>query len=355
MAEQQDAENTPEQTDPNQDAEDTVSEDGAEELQQSDIDDMMGTNPQAKEQTFSTFEEQIIHMSMLNFEKLPMLDVIFERMVVELNSSLKAYTAANVDVSISSIRYMSCGEAISSIPVPGLLPVVRANPWDGNLLMGVDARLLYAALEIKLGGRHSDPAPTEGRNFTFIEQTLGKSLSRVFLNDLKNAFSQLVSVEFDIERTETNPQFANIGQPNAPAIHVQLDVELDKRKGKVDFVIPYLTIEPVRKLLTTVFYGENIAGDPAWREHIRAEIEHSHVDVRAILHQMKMPMEDVLGMKTGSTIELNVEPDQPATVLCAGNPLAMGDLGRRRNGMMALQVTETLYSKEKLADALDRD
>lgn len=327
-----------------------------DELSQSDIDEMMGgATPAKKVREFSTLEERIIYMSMLNFEKLPMLDVIFERMVMSLSNSLKNYTSATADITLNSIEYLSCADGIAKIPVPGLLPIVHADPWDGNIVMGVDAKLLYSTLEIKLGGRNSRPAPTEGRNFTSIEQTIGRGLSKVILKDLEDAFAQLTDVSLDIERVETNPQFATVGQPNSPAIYVRLDVEIDKRRGRIDFVIPYLTIEPIRNLLTKVFFGEKLGGDPTWRGHVVSEIESSEIEVRAVLHEEQVPLEEILSMKPGKVLNLNIQPDQEATIQCAGEVLCHGALGRRKNGMMAIQVTETNFNNKEFIDVLDAD
>ncbi|MBO9428619.1 FliM/FliN family flagellar motor switch protein [Sulfitobacter sp. R18_1] len=326
-------------------------------MDQSDIDDILGDKRKdhSDEPTFATVEEQMIYMSMLNYEKLPMLDVIFERLILSLTNSLKSHTSAVADVNIKMLEYTSYQEATGALPIPGLLSVVRARPWDSHLIVGMDARLLYAALEIMLGGRKAQPAKTEGRNFTSIERKIGASLTDVILKDLKDCFAQLTEVDFEIERTETSAQFATISQATSPCIHVTMEVTLDSRKGNVDFIIPYATIEPVRKLLSKVFFGEKLGGDQVWRTHLTNEVEYTNAPLQAILHEIKVPLEEVLAWKTGDTLDLRIDNDHEAIVSCAGKPLMKGVMGQKKNDSLALRVTGDLYGKQEVLDDLRAD
>ncbi len=333
-----------------EDAVETAEEEQSEAgMDQSDIDSLWGddADDHSNEKTFKTLEEQIIHMSMMNYERLPMLDVIFERMVLSLTNSLKTHTSATADVTIRDLTYEPYYEATGKLPVPGLLSVVRAKPWDSSMIVGIDARLLYAALQIKFGGRKSKPTLTEGRTFTSIEKTVGTGLCKVILNDLKASFAQLTEVDFEIERTETNPQFATISQSGSPCIRVSLSVSLDGRKGEVDFIIPYATIDPVRKLLSKVFFGEKLGGDAVWRSHLTNQISDSSTNLKAVLHSIKAPLAEILQWEVGSTIDLRIDADHEATVYCIGKPIARGKIGKKTNENMAIRVTTDLTSQEE--------
>ncbi|WP_164871633.1 FliM/FliN family flagellar motor switch protein [Solirhodobacter olei] len=304
-------------------------------------------------------EEQIIQMSMLNYEPLPMLEVIAERFVLSLTSSLKTQTASVVDVKLSRFDYMSYAAAMAELPGQGLIAVCNAEPWDNSLLMAMDSRFLFAALELMLGGqlnKSTGKAATKpgGHTFTTIERRMGQKLAELTLAELREGMQQVSDVNFVVERMESNPHFATIAQPNSAAVLMSLDVDFEGTKGSVAIIIPYGTLDPIRPLLTKVFYGERY-GDDAWRKHLSERIETSTVTLTALLHERSYPMAEVLCWAVGDTIDLRLEEDHPATVLCSGVPMFKGVLGKKQNGSSALRVTEDLNGRDELSHVVDPD
>jgi flagellar motor switch protein FliM len=310
-----------------------------EEMDQGDIDAIIGNDAVEENLNFENLEQEIIHKSRMNYENLPMLDVMADRLVVQLTTSLKTHTSAAADVSVKVLEYSSYEDAIGQINIPSLLNIVHADAWNGNLLLAVDAKLLYAALEIQLGGRRSDPARAEGRNFTPIEVAIGKKFSEVILQDLSKCFSQLSQVSFEIKSTESNPQFAAISQPVNPTVRISLEISLDNRKGRVELIIPYSTLEPVRGILSKVFLGEKLGSDEQWQDHVKGEVEASFVDVRAVLHEGEMSMLDMLSWRVGDTINLDIPEDKECILYGSGVPMCNGRMGKSKN-KIAVRITE---------------
>lgn len=333
-------------------------------MDQGGIDAMMGdeiasednsdTKPTRIDTPAAQVERKIIQKSMQRFERLPMLDVIFDRLALSLNSTLKTFTTATIEATVQSLEYRQYSAAMDCLPVPSLLAVAHAKPWDNDILVTMDANFLYGALEIMLGGRKSDPAKAEGRSFTGIERQLGEELCGVMLGDLGEAFEQLTQVRFAVSRTETNPQFATICQPQGACIHVQLAVKLDGRKGRIDFVLPYATIEPIRGLLSKVFFGEKLGGDPAWQEHLSDRLLKSSVEVAGVLHEFTATLDEVLGWKAGQTIDLRIGAGEEAVVCFGDHELFQGKVGQKENGSAALRVTKLLEGQKEFQNDLHR-
>ena len=321
------------------------------EMDQTDIDKLMGIDS-SYVRTFDTVIENMIYAAMLNYEKLPMLDVIFDRFVLTLTTALKTHTSANTDVTLSSLEYMSYSKAMASLPMPGILTVCSASPWNGRLVVGCDAPFLYSALEIMLGGRKAKPARPEGRSFTSIERKIAAKLTEVALTEMKEAFAPLTDVDFKINSVETNPQFATVAQPSSPAVHAKMKVVTEGRKGQMDMIIPYATIEPVRKLLSKVFFGERLGGDPQWEEHLQEEVSDSKVELSAMYTEMETTLHKIRNWKIGDTIDLNIMSDNLATISCGDIPMFEGTIGKTRANMKALKITNDLGSSGGLFDDL---
>src|SRR3546814_9511068 len=101
----------------------------------------------------------------------------------------------------------------------------------------------------------------EGRPYTTIERNLITRMAHVVLADISAAFDPLSPVIFRFERLETNPRFATIARPANAAILVELRIDMEDRGGKLELLLPYATLEPVRELLLQMFMGEKFGRD----------------------------------------------------------------------------------------------
>lgn len=298
-------------------------------------------------------EEELIRRATLNYEPLPMLEVIAERLVLSLTSSFKTLTASVAEAKMRSFKYLSYGDAMAALPRHGLLAICHATPWDDQLIVSMDSDFVFSALELMLGGRAERivSRPME-RGFTSIERRLGQRLAELVLKDLTEGFRQVTEVTLKVDRMEVNPQFSIIAQPTSPAVLMQIDVVFETSRGKIALLIPYGTIDPIKRALTKVFYGERLGGDDAWRSHFTDRIEHSTVTLTAQLHERGFPMSEVLGWKVGQTVDLRLADDQPVTMLCAGVEMFHGVMGKRQNGSAAVRITEDLHGREGMQNDL---
>lgn len=293
-----------------------------------------------------TVEEEIIQKAKLNFEQLPMLEVVFDRFGLSLGAALKSYTSTATDVAIASIDYMSCGEALDSLPSPGFLAMTHARPWDGRVLLALNTDLLFSTLELMLGGRSIQPRPQTPRFFTMIEKRVGARLAEIILAEMAEAFATLADVQFVIEELENNPRSTILAPPVSPCIKIMIDVMLEDRGGQIAVLIPHATLEPIRGLLSQVFLGGQLGGDKNWRDSLKNLLEDTPVTLDAILTQIEVPMTDMLGWKVGQTLDLGINSDHPPTVTCSGHEMFSTAMGRCRNGSIALRITEETHPQD---------
>ena len=115
----------------------------------------------------------IVDSGTVSYERLPMLEIIFERMVRHLSTSLRNFFSDNIEVTLDSIRSVRFGDYVNSIPLPAVLAVFKAEEWDNFGLVTVESSLTYAVLDTMLGGKRGGVAArVDGRPFTTIEMNL---------------------------------------------------------------------------------------------------------------------------------------------------------------------------------------
>ncbi len=79
-------------------------------------------------------------------------------------------------------------------------------------------------------------------------------------------------MDFSLDRIETNPRFAAIARPPNAAIVVKLRIDMEDRGGRLELLLPYATLEPIRKMLLQQFMGEKFGRDNIWEGHLAGEL-----------------------------------------------------------------------------------
>jgi flagellar motor switch protein FliM len=311
-------------------------------LDQSEIDSLLGVAGAGAEDGEESGIQAILNSALVSYERLPMLEVVFDRLVRMMSTSLRNFTSDNVEVSLDNITSARFGDHMNSIPLPAMLSVFKAEEWDNYGLMTVDSALIYSIVDVLLGGRRGTAAMRiEGRPYTTIERNLVERMVHVVLADLSAAFDPLSPVTFRFDRLETNPRFATIARPANAVIVVTLRVDMEDRGGLIELLIPYATLEPVRELLLQMFMGEKFGRDSIWEGHLTAELWQTDIAIDAVLDQVEMPLGQVLEWIEGSQLELNATPNSKIELRCGDVQMFRGRMGRR-GGHIAVQVSDKI-------------
>lgn len=299
-------------------------------LNQDEIDSLLGFDLGDDDGSERSGIRAIINSALVSYERLPMLEIVFDRLVRLMTTSLRNFTSDNVEVSLDNISSIRFGDYLNSIPLPAILAVFRAEELDNYGLLTVDSNLIYSIVDVLLGGRRGTAAlRIEGRPYTTIERVLVQRMVEVVLNDARQAFEPLTPVHFNLDRLETNPRFAAIARPANAAILIKLRIDMEDRGGRIELLLPYATLEPIRKMLLQQFMGEKFGRDNIWEGHLATEIWTTETEVRAVLDEQQMPLSSVLNLKVGDTMMLNATPDSEVSIRAGSIPLTTGRMGRK--------------------------
>ena len=315
---------------------------GTRVLDQSEIDSLLGVDAGDDDGGDNSGIQAILNSALVSCERLPMLDIVFDRLVRMMSTSLRNFTSDNVEVSLDNITSARFGDYLNSIPLPAMLTVFKAEEWDNYGLMTVDSALIYSIVDVLLGGRRGTAAMRiEGRPYTTIERNLIQRLAHVVLADLSSAFDPLSPVTFRFDRLETNPRFATIARHENAAIVITLRVDMEDRGGRVELLIPYATLEPVRELLLQMFMGEKFGRDSIWEGHLTAELWQTDVSILAVLEQVNISLGDVMNWKVGDTMDLTVSPESLVELRCGDVSMFKGNMGRK-SGNIAVKIANKI-------------
>ena len=307
-------------------------------LDQDEIDSLLGVDADGSGEGEQSAIQAIVNSALVSYERLPMLEVVFDRLVRMMSTSLRNFTSDNVEVSLDNINSIRFGDYLNSIPLPAMLTVFKAEEWDNYGLMTVDSTLIYSIVDVLLGGRRGTaPMRIEGRPYTTIERNLIERMVHVVLGDLSAAFDPVSPVTFSFERLETNPRFATIARHANAAVVSRLRIDMEDRGGRMELLIPYATLEPVREMLLQMFMGEKFGRDSIWESHLAGELWQTEVSLRAVLDEVEMSLGEVLNWQVGDFLPLNVTPESKVSLRCGDVKMFAGPMGRK-NAQIAVKV-----------------
>ena len=123
---------------------------------------------------------------------------------------------------------------------------------------------------------------------------------------------------------------------------------MEDRGGRIELLLPYATLEPIRKMLLQQFMGEKFGRDNIWEGHLATELWTTQMEVRAVLDEQQINLRRVLDLQVGDTIMLNATPDSLVELRAGAIPLTRGRMGRR-NHHIAVRVEAPLSPAAKKA------
>jgi flagellar motor switch protein FliM len=283
----------------------------------------------------------VIESNVISHERLPMLEVCYDRMVRTFATSMRNLTSDAIDVSLEEISTIRFGDFMNRVMLPAMIGVFRVKEWENYGLITVDSSLIYAVVDALLGGRRGTaPVLIDGRGFTSIETGLVSRMLQLALADMSASLMSITPNTMKLERIETSPRFAAIAAPTNICAVATFRVDMEGRGGKFSILLPYATIEPVRHQLGQRFMGEKFAGDNAWEAHMSSEIRKTQVSVDVVLGEQPLTLHEINNLVVGQTIPLHRGADEALDVKCGGVTLGQAHIGQRRNNIAIRMITD---------------
>jgi flagellar motor switch protein FliM len=237
---------------------------------------------------------------------------------------------------------MKFSEFIRNLPVPANLNLVQVKPLRGNALFIFDPNLVFMVVDSLFGGDGRFHTRVEGREFTQTEHRIIQKLLEVVFQTYGKSWETVQKLDFEFMRSEVNPQFANIATPNEVVVVTTFEVEFTGVGGSLHICMPYAMIEPIRELLYSTMQGDHVIADKRWLHMLSKQIQSAEIDLTAVLGHAMTNLDQVLKMRIGDIIPLEVADN--IQVLVDNVPVMECKYGAS-NGQYALKVEKMLATE----------
>jgi flagellar motor switch protein FliM len=270
---------------------------------------------------------------------MPTMEIINERFARNIRVGVFNFIRKSPDVSIGAIKVQKYSAFLREIVVPTNFNIVGVRPLRGSGLIVCDPALVFAVVDALFGGAGKFHTRIEGRDFSPTETRIIARLVEVVAAEYKKAWTGIYPLELEFQRSEMQPQFANIATPGEIVVATSFTLEIGDTSGTIHFCIPYATLEPIRDILYSTLQGDANEPDRRWVDLMKQQIQAAEVELVAELAQAPATVEQLLSFKPGDFIELDLQ--QAIEVKVAGVPVFECHYGTS-NGKYALKIDQLL-------------
>ncbi|MGM9490620.1 flagellar motor switch protein FliM [Ideonella sp. YS5] len=240
--------------------------------------------------------------------RMPTMEIIGERFARNIRIGLFNFIRKSPEVSINGIKVQKYSAFLREIVVPTNFNIVSVRPLRGSGLIVCDPSIVFAVIDSLFGGVGKFHTRIEGRDFSATEQRVIERLVECIITEYRNAWKGIYPLELDYQRSEMQPQFANIATPSEIVVSSSFTLEIGETSGTIHFCIPYSTLEPIRDVLYSSIQGDSTEPDRRWVNLLKEQIKSAEVDLIAELGTAQATVEQLLSFKPGDFIEVDLLP-----------------------------------------------
>ncbi|CAN5564325.1 flagellar motor switch protein FliM [soil metagenome] len=271
--------------------------------------------------------------------RMPTMEAINERFARYLRNGIFEMTRKTPEITITGVKVERYSAFLREIVVPSNFNIVTLKPLRGTALVVCDPGFVFSIIDTLFGGAGKFQTRIEGRDFSATEQRVIERLVDVVLGAYGKAWEGIYPLEPEFQRSEMQPQFANIAASGEVVVASSFAVEIGDSNGTLHICMPYSSLEPIRDLLYGNLQSDSSEPDRRWLKLMKDQLQSAEVELVAELGSAPATIEQLLSYKPGDFIELDLSPAIEAKV--SGVPVFGCHYGTS-NGRYALKIDQLL-------------
>ncbi len=278
--------------------------------------------------------------------RMPTMEIVNERFARNFRVGLFNFIRRSPEISVGPVTVHKYSAFLRELAVPTNFNIVAIRPLRGSGLIVCEPALVFGVIDTLFGGIGKFQTRIEGRDFSATEQRVINRLVDVVSAEYKKAWTGIYPMELEYQRSEMQPQFANIATPSEIVVTTAFQLEIGDIAGSIHICMPYAALEPIRDVLYASSQGDSVEVDRRWVKLLTREIQAAPVTLVAELARTHATVEQLLAMKAGDFIELDREPKIQANI--GGVPVFECQYGTH-NAKYAVRVDKCLRGHDLIA------
>lgn len=263
-------------------------------------------------------------------EQMRTLHLVFDNIARSFSIYLSSILQTGCEVEVSSTSKNKYQDIINAQVSPVILAVISMPPLHGSVLMEVTSAAVNNIINLLFGGKEN--TFDSNKDFTEIDLVIIEKIILQLIPLIDEAWSKIVKVKSSLEKIETNYQFAKIAEPDENMVVANFNLTANKISGDINIYIPYLSIEPISKNLSSKLYFTGKTSKPFYNKNNNSNVgilQNTPLVLKAILSNITMSIEEILSLRAGDVIQLDKRVGEPVHIEIEDIPKAYGKLGAK--------------------------
>lgn len=327
-------------------------------LSQSEIDKLLGelsstdtegTQTEFRGETDSNIKEYDFRSpKRINKDQQKMLMSIHENFSRHLASFLSGILRTYCEIEVLSIEELPYFEYNNALPDSMITGVYNLYPIDGSVLIDFSNNITFALLERLLGGELENET-IASREFTEIDISILERIMKRIANFMKDAWSGYLDVDASLQQLETNTRLIQALGMDEIVVIITMNVSIKSIKGDLTCCIPCINLETVLDRLTNTHSNAKRDIDNEQSAKIKKQImnniNNSCIEVRGILGNAALTIDEVLNLHEGDVIKLDKRIDNNVDIMVNDNKWFEGIPGTKHN-KKALKINNIVQERD---------
>jgi flagellar motor switch protein FliM len=279
-------------------------------------------------------------------DQMRAMQSLHETLARSFGAALSAMLRTMIEVRLISVDQLTYSEFIYSLEVPTCYNLLKPMPLEGNWILDFSQSLLYPMIDRMLGGTVK-PEGSIKRPLSEIELRLAGRITNTFLRELEHTWRNVVELNIEVERVESNPQLVQIVPPNEVVIMISFELTMGGVRGMTNLCIPFNTLERVgTKLTNNSWVGYTSAkSDRTSQDQLAKRLEESVVGLKVILARSTISTGDLFDLQPGDIISTDHDVKSMLDVEIADVVKFKASPGSLK-GRKAIKIESVIHGKD---------
>ncbi len=277
-------------------------------------------------------------------DQIRTLYMIHENFARLLNTYLSAHLRALINIEVASVDQLTYEEFIRSLPNPTVISIFQMPPLKGNAVFEINPALVFAMIDRLFGGVGG--SFSKSRSLTDIEEAIVGRVMVKALEQLREAWGQVVEIKPRLDTIENNPQFTQVVPPSDMVVIITLQAKIQQTEGLMTLCIPYFVLEPIMNKLTTTFWVASSSNKKDVKESsaLQKRLIKTPIPVSVVLGKTSINVYDLMSLSKGDVLRLDSKYDDELSFV-AGQKEKFKCRPGLAGKHVAVQITRTYANK----------
>jgi flagellar motor switch protein FliM len=269
------------------------------------------------------------------------IESLHAEMAAGLSARLSDHLRSDVLIAFSFVEAIRYDDFLHSLDETTCLGVIAVDPPGAQACLDLELAIVFPMIDRLLGGDSASATRFPTRPLTQIEQGLALQIVERATSEMAGVWSRVMGYTVAVrEQTlESDPKSLCV-MPADEIVHVaRFDVRIGTSlAGRMSLCLPIPVIDCLHNPLPRLRSPAEQAAD---KQNLTRNILDAAVELRAMLAQTKVRLDDLLTLQVGDLITTDKPAlDDEVPVLVEGKEKFAGRLGHVR-GTRAVRITQS--------------